>query len=186
VQLAVLALFGYAGTRRLVVRRLTVHMPRLPAAYDGLRVVQVSDLHVGPHTPRGFLERVARAARDEQPDLLVISGDQVDDFARDVELFNRAFADLAAPCGVFTVAGNHDVYAGWEAVHRGLPVLEAGDGNPPAGPLPALHPPRDQLLGHPLPPGHAAGGRGADPQGRRRAGRSEWRFCVLELQQSFT
>lgn len=118
--LAILAILGYAGTRRLVVRRFEVRLPRLPAAYDALRVVQISDLHVGPHTPRGFLDRVARAVRDEQPDLLVVSGDQVDDFARDVELFNRAFADLEAPCGVFTVAGNHDVYAGWEAVHRGL------------------------------------------------------------------
>ena len=94
------------------------------AAFDGVRVVQISDLHVGPHTARSFLDRVVRAVRDQQPDLLVVSGDQVDDFARDVELFNRAFGDLEAPLGVFAVAGNHDVYAGWQAVHHGL--VDAG------------------------------------------------------------
>ena len=122
--LALVALLGYAGTRRLLVRRFEARMPRLPARFDGLRVVQISDLHVGPHTPRTFLERVARTVREQRPDLLIVSGDQVDDFARDVDLFNQAFGDLEAPRGVFAVAGNHDVYAGWERVHRGL--AEAG------------------------------------------------------------
>jgi len=122
--LTLVALLGYAGTRRLVVQRFAVRMPRLPVVFDGLRVVQISDLHVGPHTPQSVLDRVAAAVRQERPDLLIVSGDQVDDFARDVELFNRTFADLEAPLGVFAVAGNHDVYAGWKTVHEGL--VEAG------------------------------------------------------------
>ena len=118
--LGLAALVGYAGSRRLVVRRLEVRMPRLPAPFDGLQVVQVSDLHVGPHTSGRFLERVAAVVREERPDLLAVTGDQVDDFARDVERFNEAFGDLRAPLGVFAIAGNHDVYAGWDEVHRGL------------------------------------------------------------------
>ena len=117
---AVATLAGAIGARRLVVRRLEARMPRLPAVFDGLRVVQISDLHVGPHTSRRFLERVAEAVRDSEPDLIAITGDQVDDFARDVESFNAVFGDLRAPLGTFAVAGNHDVYAGWEAVRRGL------------------------------------------------------------------
>ncbi|MDA8018736.1 MAG: metallophosphoesterase [Thermoanaerobaculia bacterium] len=113
-------LAGYLGSRRLVVRHLDVQMARLPPAFDGLRLVQISDLHVGPHTPRQFLTRVAQAVEDARPDLIAITGDQVDDFARDVEIFRHAFAHLQAPLGVFAVAGNHDVYAGWSAVRRGL------------------------------------------------------------------
>jgi len=122
--LAGAALVGYAGTRRLVVKRLEVRMPRLPAAFDGSRVVQISDLHVGPHTSGRFLERVAETVEKENPDLIAVTGDQVDDFARDAERFVAAFGDLEAPLGVFAIPGNHDVYAGWNGVHRGL--SEAG------------------------------------------------------------
>ncbi|MEM9556732.1 MAG: metallophosphoesterase [Acidobacteriota bacterium] len=118
--LVLLGISGYVGARRVVVRELEVSIPRLPEAFDGLRVVQISDLHVGPHSWRFFLSRVERAVREAGPDLIAITGDQVDDFARDVELFNDAFAGLVAPLGVYVVAGNHDIYAGWPAVAKGL------------------------------------------------------------------
>ncbi len=121
---AVTALVGWAGSRRLTVKHLNVHMPRLPAAFDGLKLVQISDLHVGPQTSQRFMERIAKVVQAAKPDLIFVTGDQVDDFARDVQLFNDAFGALHAPLGVFAVAGNHDVYAGWDAVHRGL--SEAG------------------------------------------------------------
>ena len=119
-----LGICGYIGARRVVVRELEAHMPRLPQSFDGLRVVQISDLHVGPHSWRFFLSRVERAVRTAEPDLIAITGDQVDDFSRDVELFNQAFGSLEAPLGVYVVAGNHDVYAGRPAVAKGL--REAG------------------------------------------------------------
>lgn len=118
------ALLGWFGARRLVVREVEARLPSLPDAFTGLRIVQISDLHVGSHTSRCFLARVAEAVREAEPDLIVVTGDQVDDFGSDVELFNAAFADLEAPLGIHVVAGNHDVYAGWEAVERGL--LDAG------------------------------------------------------------
>jgi len=120
VVLAVASLVGYVGTRRLAVRHLDVRLPNLPAAFDGVRVVQVSDVHVGPHTSRRHLARIAAAVRDAQPDLIVHTGDQVDDFSRDVEHFLAAFRDVTAPLGVFAIAGNHDVIAGWDGVRQGL------------------------------------------------------------------
>jgi hypothetical protein len=66
---------------------------------------------------------VAAAVRDAQPDLIAVTGDQVDDYARDVEPFAAAFRGLSAPLGVFAIPGNHDVYAGWPAVHRGLEAM---------------------------------------------------------------
>jgi hypothetical protein len=118
-----LAVWGYAGARRLRVRRLDIGVDALPAGLDGMRIVQVSDLHVGPHTSRRYLARVAAAVRDARPDLLVYTGDQVDDYARDVEPFAAAFRGLTAPLGVFAIPGNHDVYAGWPAVQRGLEAM---------------------------------------------------------------
>ncbi|HEY2293856.1 MAG TPA: metallophosphoesterase [Thermoanaerobaculia bacterium] len=121
--LAGLALLGYAGARRLVVRRLDVRVDDLPAGLEGMRIVQISDLHVGPHTSRRHLARVAAAVRAARPDLIAVTGDQVDDHARDVEAFAEAFEGLSAPLGVFAIPGNHDVYAGWPAVHQGLEAM---------------------------------------------------------------
>jgi predicted MPP superfamily phosphohydrolase len=118
--LAAISLVGYAGARRLVVRYLDVRLPSLPDAFEGIRIVQISDVHVGPHTSRRHLARVADAARDARPDLIVYTGDQVDDFARDVEHFVAAFGGIKASLGVFAIAGNHDVIAGWDAVRQGL------------------------------------------------------------------
>ena len=117
------AVAGYIGSRLLRVKSLEAHFPHLPDGLIGLRIVQVSDLHVGPHTSSRFLARVSKAVTDATPDLLVITGDQVDDYADDVVHFAAAFADLRAPLGAFAIAGNHDVYAGWAKVHSGMSAM---------------------------------------------------------------
>lgn len=113
-------LAGYLGARQLVVRRFTASLPTLPPGFDGVRLVQLSDLHVGPHTSRRQLARIAQATREAQPDLIVLTGDLVDDYARDVEPFGDGLGTFSAPLGVFAIPGNHDVYAGWSAVRAGL------------------------------------------------------------------
>jgi predicted MPP superfamily phosphohydrolase len=118
--LILIGLWGYIGARRVVVRSFELEFDSLPPAFDGMRIAQVSDLHVGPHTSRRHLERIATAIRNAHPDLIAITGDQVDDYAGDVDHFVAAFRTLSAPLGVFVIPGNHDVYAGWDAVRRGL------------------------------------------------------------------
>ena len=120
VLLAGLCLAGWVGSRRLVTRRVVASFPDLPDDLAGLRIAQLSDIHVGPHTSREHLRKVVRAGEAATPDVIVFTGDQVDDYPRDTEPFARAFAGLDAPLGVFAIAGNHDVYAGWPAVRRGL------------------------------------------------------------------
>ena len=120
---AALGVLGYVGSRRLVVRRLEARFPDLPPALDGLRIVQLSDLHVGPHTSRRFLARVRRLAMEAEPALVAVTGDLIDDHGPDVEHYAAALGDLRAPLGVFAVAGNHDVYAGWPDVRARLERL---------------------------------------------------------------
>ena len=120
---AVTMSFGYLGSRRLVVRRREIAIQNLPAALVGLRIVQVSDLHVGPHTSRRYLARIVRSIVDADAELIAITGDQVDDFPHDVEHFAAAFGELSARLGVFVVPGNHDVYAGWSDVRRAMERL---------------------------------------------------------------
>ena len=118
--MAALFLVGYAGARSLRVRRFEARFPNLPEGLDGLRVAQLSDTHIGPHIPKGWLRRVVASVDAAEPDLIVFTGDQVDDYARDIEPFRAAFGALRAPLGVHAIIGNHDVYAGWAAVREGL------------------------------------------------------------------
>jgi uncharacterized protein len=120
---AVAAVVGYIGSRWLRVKELDARFPNLPEPLSGMRIVQISDLHVGPHTSRSFLARIVRKVQDARPDLIAVTGDQVDDYAPDVAYFAQAFAGLRAPLGVFAVPGNHDVYAGWAAVRTGLEAM---------------------------------------------------------------
>lgn len=111
---------GYLGSRHLVVREVDASIPGLAPEFDGLAIAQMSDLHIGPHTSRRFLQRVVATVRDLAPDVIAVTGDLVDDRAEDVAAYAAALGKLDAPLGVFMIAGNHDVYAGWESVESGL------------------------------------------------------------------
>jgi uncharacterized protein len=119
-------LAGFAGARRLRVRHVDVAILGLPEPFDGLRVVQLSDLHVGPHTSRRFLARIAEETRRLAPDVIAVTGDLVDDRAEDVAAYAASLGGLSAPLGVYLIPGNHDVYAGWEQVERALRAAGAG------------------------------------------------------------
>jgi predicted MPP superfamily phosphohydrolase len=121
-----LLVIGYVGSKRLVVRRVDVDVPGLDPSFEGLRIAQLSDLHVGPHTSRRFLERVVNATHALVPDLVAVTGDLVDDRVEDVAAYARSLGDLDAPLGVFMIPGNHDVYAGWDEVERALRAAGLG------------------------------------------------------------
>lgn len=114
---------GWIGSRWLHVRRLTATFPDLPPGLAGVRIVQLSDLHIGPQTSRRFLDRVRRAVRAAGADLIVVTGDLVDDHAPDVAHYAKSLGDLSAPLGVYVIPGNHDVYANWPAVRAELARL---------------------------------------------------------------
>ena len=117
---------GYLGARRLVVRRVDAQVPGLPAEFDGLTIAQLSDLHIGPHTSRRFLQRIVEATHALTPDLIAVTGDLIDDRHEDVASYAKALGSLTAPLGVFMIPGNHDVYAGWDEVERALENADVG------------------------------------------------------------
>ena len=117
---------GYLGAGHLVVRRVDVEVPGLASEFDGLRIAQLSDLHIGPHTSRRFLHRIVDATRALSADLIAVTGDLVDDRAEDVASYAKALGSLTAPLGVYMIPGNHDVYAGWEDVERALHAANLG------------------------------------------------------------
>jgi predicted MPP superfamily phosphohydrolase len=123
---SVLLVTGYIGTRRLVVRRVDAEVPGLPVEFDELCIAQLSDLHVGPQTPRAFLQRIVEATNALGADLIAVTGDLVDDRSEDVTAYIAGLGGLEAPLGVFMIPGNHDIMAGWDAVHRSLRAARIG------------------------------------------------------------
>lgn len=122
----ILLLAGYWGSRALVTREIEARIPSLPVEFDGLRIVQLSDLHVGPQSSRTFLARVVRTVSSLNADVIAVTGDLIDDRPEDVQVYADALGELRAPHGVFMIPGNHDVYAGWPDVQRELRRLIHG------------------------------------------------------------
>lgn len=118
--LASVLVAGYIGSRQLVVRHVTAEIANLPAGLDGTRIVQLSDLHIGPQLPAARLARIVSTVRSLEPELIAVTGDLVDDYAEDADRYADVMGALTAPLGVFVIAGNHDVYAGWNNVARRL------------------------------------------------------------------
>jgi predicted MPP superfamily phosphohydrolase len=113
-------LHGYTrGQRRVWIHRFEVELPALPGALDGFRVVQLSDIHLGPFmTAESIAEHVARV-NALRPDLIVITGDITDGLDHAPATF-PALARLSAPAGVLAILGNHDVATGTSAVKAAL------------------------------------------------------------------
>lgn len=121
-----------------VVREVEVPLKGLRPAMDGVRVVQITDLHVGGLVTHGYLVRVLDLVASLGPDLVVITGDLTDEKeGGDGEVLRR-IAALKARYGVLTVMGNHEYYIGASRTvaafeRAGLPVLRqshrvVGDG----------------------------------------------------------
>lgn len=105
-----LAIYGLTlGWRRLKVRQVRICFPTLPAAFDGYRLLHLSDFHLGTfgrHNP--FVRHVIETANQQEADLVVFTGDLVNKVAREAVPYRHDLAMLQAPDGVFAILGNHD------------------------------------------------------------------------------
>jgi predicted MPP superfamily phosphohydrolase len=108
-----LSVFGLVNAQRLVLREIEVAVPdALSAQVGGVRLVQVSDVHVGSRSGR-FLDRIVRRVNELDADAVLITGDLVD-FANVAQEELASLARLRAP--VFFAIGNHERYVDLEAI----------------------------------------------------------------------
>lgn len=97
------------------VRAITLNIPALAPALQGLRIVQLSDLHIGAGFGRAWLEQVVARTNALEPDLIVITGDIVDGPVSQLRHSTAPLGELRARYGVFLVMGNHEYYSGFDA-----------------------------------------------------------------------
>jgi predicted MPP superfamily phosphohydrolase len=108
------------GHRRLEITRLTVELPGLAADAVGVRVVHVSDLHLGPRADRMGLRAAIDRVLELEPDVVCVTGDIVDSPATDLEAWMPELTRLNARHGVFAILGNHDRFTGADRVTAAL------------------------------------------------------------------
>ncbi len=99
---------AFAEPYLLTVERHPVGLRRLPAALDGLRVVQLSDIHHSPFTGREQVERAVEMANSLQPDIIALTGDYVSHEREYAAPCAEMLGRLRARCGVYAILGNHD------------------------------------------------------------------------------
>ncbi len=103
---------------RFRIRRLTVELPDLPTALDGLTIAHITDFHVGQFTRGAVLDRIVAATNDLGADLILFTGDLINFALSDLDTGLAALRRLHAPHGVFLCEGNHDLFADADAFRR--------------------------------------------------------------------
>ncbi len=117
---ASLIAWGYGpGQRRVHLVELEVALPGLPASFDGYRIAQLSDIHLGGFMTQELLRSNVERTNSLGADLVCITGDITDGLAHAPSTF-PILGGLTAPDGVVAVLGNHDVYTGDDAVTEAL------------------------------------------------------------------
>lgn len=90
------------------VKRRTLVLPNLPAAFEGIKLGQITDVHSGSfYNPKAVLGGV-QMLLGEKPDLIFFTGDLVNNLANEMRDYQDIFAKVKAPLGVYSVLGNHD------------------------------------------------------------------------------
>ncbi len=111
-------LYGmYKGKYRFRVLDYTLHFEDLPDAFDGYRITQISDIHSGSFDNREKIEYGVDLINQQQSDVIMFTGDMVNNKASEMIPWKDVFGTLKAKDGVFSVLGNHDYgdYVSWQS-----------------------------------------------------------------------
>ena len=119
----IIGLLVYGGIiepAMLEVTRHEVRIPNLPKEFDGMTVVQLSDIHVGVWTRPKHVRRIVQRVNDMHPDMVVLTGDYVNMVASNIEPAGSSLAGIKSKYGVYAVLGNHDYWADAGRMTRSL------------------------------------------------------------------
>jgi predicted MPP superfamily phosphohydrolase len=120
-------LFGFSNKYNYQVKKIKLSFKNLPAAFKGMRMVHISDIHSGSFQDIRAVNKGIDLILKQQPDLIVFTGDLVNDRATEMEPYQNSFGRLTAPLGVFSTLGNHDYgdYVQWPTAQAKVDNLEA-------------------------------------------------------------
>ena len=105
-------IYGYFEALSIRAEHVTVETPKIPETIGRLRVVQISDVHLGLIVGKSRLKRILEKVKDAHPDILVSTGDLVDGQMDELDTLTDMLQNVPTTYGKFAVTGNHEFYAG--------------------------------------------------------------------------
>jgi predicted MPP superfamily phosphohydrolase len=106
------SVYGYFEAHNILTEEVTITTSKLPEEVERLKVVQISDVHIGLIVRERRLKRIIREVRRADPDVLVSTGDLVDGQIDNLASLSDIFQEINPPYGKFAITGNHEFYAG--------------------------------------------------------------------------
>ena len=113
-------LYGFSNKYNYNIKRMQMAFDNLPAAFKGLKIIHISDIHSGSFSDKKAVMHGVQKIMNEKADIILFTGDLVNDRATEMEEYMDVFSQLKAPMGVFSTFGNHDYgdYVSWP--HNGI------------------------------------------------------------------
>ncbi len=107
--------YGFSNKYNYKVKRMQLSYDNLPVAFKGLKIIHISDIHSGSFTDKNAVLQGVEKIMKEEADLILFTGDIVNDRAEEMEEYKDVFNKLKAPMGVYSTLGNHDYgdYVRW-------------------------------------------------------------------------
>ncbi|MBN9297275.1 MAG: metallophosphoesterase [Filimonas sp.] len=118
--------YGFTNKYNYKLREVTLSYPNLPEAFKGLKIVQLSDIHSGSFNNKAAVQHGVEMVKAQNADLILFTGDLVNDRSEEMENYMDVFNQVKAPMGVFSTLGNHDYgdYIQWESPEAKTANLE--------------------------------------------------------------
>ncbi len=107
-----ISVYGFFEARDIRVERLTIRTPKIPATVDRIKIVQISDVHLGLIVREERLERILEKVKNEKPDMVISTGDLVDGQIDNLTGLAELLKGVKPRYGKYAITGNHEFYAG--------------------------------------------------------------------------
>jgi predicted MPP superfamily phosphohydrolase len=101
-------LYGITNRYNYQLKKVRLAFPNLPESFNGLKIVQISDIHSGSFNNVEAVAHGVQMILDQKPDLILFTGDLVNNLASEMQDYIAVFSRLQAPLGVYSILGNHD------------------------------------------------------------------------------
>ncbi|HRP32592.1 MAG TPA: metallophosphoesterase [Agriterribacter sp.] len=117
---------GFSNKYRYQLKKIKLRFPNLPDAFRGMKVLHISDIHSGSFTDKSAVAHGVEMIMKQQADIILFTGDLVNDQAVEMKEYSAMFSRLQAPMGVYSILGNHDYgdYKRWSNPEEKVQNLE--------------------------------------------------------------